>query len=542
MIFDVAAAYAERRLTIGRIISEHAGRFGDKIFLRNLDDGRLFSYRDLDVITNRLANAFLSLGCGRGSHVAMVMDNCPEFLFVCYALNKIGAVAAPINTAAHGKLLAYYLNLSDAMLVVTQGALVGNVLAVVGDAPAVRKVVVIGEVPAAIDYSGELVEDYAALLQSSSETAPDIEVSFNDMAYLMFSSGTTGPSKASMHSHVSSINGGFAAVRAQSLAPSDVFYSPLPLFHIGGIFMGANAVLIAGATMALPARFSVNNFWRDVKRSGATVANTIGAMLAFMWNEPASPDDRNHHLRLVGTAPMPQFARDFEKRFGAPIYVAYGLSDFGYACHLKSTDPQSKWASSGRPVEGVQLKIFDDDDMETPTGKTGEIVLRSEWSWGAAHGYYKDPAQTVAAWRNLWLHTGDLGYLDADGFMYFAGRKKDAIRRRGENISAFEIEQALTRHPAIAEVAAFPVSSEYTEEEVAIAIVFRSGAGIEMTDLIDYCQKNMAYFMVPRFVQVLSGLPRTGTQRVEKYKLREAAERDRESLWDREKAGIVVRR
>jgi crotonobetaine/carnitine-CoA ligase len=198
--------------------------------------------------------------------------------------------------------------------------------------------------------------------------------------------------------------------------------------------------------------------------------------------------------------------------------------------------------SAGRARPGYRIRIADDDDFDLPPGEVGEILLRSERLWDTSLGYYKMPEATLAAWRNFWFHTGDRGYLDANGYLYFVDRKKDAIRRRGENISAFEVEQVVASHPAVQDAAVYPVRSEMSEDEVAVSVVRRTGAALDERTLVEYCAANMAYYMVPRFIEFRAELPRTLTEKTEKYKLKSEAEADPTRLWDREKAGIVLKR
>jgi crotonobetaine/carnitine-CoA ligase len=291
----------------------------------------------------------------------------------------------------------------------------------------------------------------------------------------------------------------------------------------------------------LTRRFSVSRFWPEVREMGATQANLLGVMGNFLWNQPPGPQDREHTLRQCTMVPMPPFAGDFEQRFGVRMTSVYALSDYGMGSLLGPEHPADKKRSAGLPAPGVEVAILDDDDMPLPAGQPGEIALRAREPWTTSQGYWKMPEATIAARRNLWFHTGDRGYLDADGYLFFVDRKKDAIRRRGENISSWEIEQILQAHPAVAEVAAFPVRAE-SEDEVMVSIVLRPDAALDAPGLLAYCQANMAYYMVPRYVDFVPALPRTLTEKVEKYKLRANAEQRLSEIWDREKAGIAVRR
>ncbi len=288
-------------------------------------------------------------------------------------------------------------------------------------------------------------------------------------------------------------------------------------------------------------RFSVSRFWDEVRDNGVTLLNSLGAMSEFVWNLPAGPQDREHSVRLCRMVPVPRYASEFEARFGVKIVSGYGLSDFAQVAAFTARDPREKLGSAGRPRKGIQLRIVDDDDFDVPQGTPGEIVVRSDNLWNTSQGYYKMPEATLAAMRNQWFHTGDRAYLDADGYLYFIDRKKDSLRRRGENISAVEVEQVIASHPAVLDVAVYPLSAETSEDEVAATVVLKPGAALSGRELIEHCSQNMAYFMVPRFLDFACDLPRTLSHRVQKFKLVEAAQARRESLFDREKEGIVIR-
>jgi crotonobetaine/carnitine-CoA ligase len=239
---------------------------------------------------------------------------------------------------------------------------------------------------------------------------------------------------------------------------------------------------------------------------------------------------------------VPPFAGEFEARFGVRVISTYGLTDCGMPTVFSQSDPGSKLGSAGRARDGWRVRVVDEGDFDVPAGESGEIVIRCERPWGNASGYYKNAEATVAAWRNGWFHTGDLGRLDEDGFLWHVGRNKDAIRRRGENISAFEVEQAIVKHPAVAEAAAFPLPSELGEEEVAVAVVLKSGETLDEIELVEHCKKAMPYYMVPRYIQFASDLPRNLSLKVQKFKLKQLALENFKALWDREKSSVVVKR
>lgn len=530
-------------LTFAKVLARQAARNGDKPYL--LFEDRSWSYRELDLLTNRLANGLLDFGIETGDHVAILVGNCPEVIFLTYALGKIGAVVVPINTAARGDLLSYFLTQSDSVAIVVGTESLPRYAEVAENAPLIRRAVVVQEpasdnaVPAAL--RGAAVTRYEEL-ERASAAPPGIEVGLHEPHGIFYTSGTTGPSKGVVRSNAASIY--YSMGRAQYIGyhEDDVLYTCLPLFH--GNAMGATTIpaLVADATLVLSRRFSARAFWGEIRRYGVTQFNLLSSMTNILWGQPESPADRDHKVRKCVMVPVAEFAPEFERRFNVKVVSSYSLTDFGQGTFLQLGFPPSKYRSAGKPRPGVEIAIMDDDDRPLPPGVAGEICLRTDDPFLGGRGYYKMPEANEAANRNGWFHTGDRGYLDPDGYLYFVDRKKDAIRRRGENISSWEVEQVIGRHPAVMEVAVFPVRSEMSEDEVMASIVCRPGHTLDPVELIRFCEKRMSYFMVPRFVEFLDALPKTMTEKVQKNALKESAEKRLGSIWDREKAGIVVAR
>ena len=535
--------YPIRERVLGQVVAEKAALHGDRTFVQFED--RRYSYRDVDVLSNRIANGLATMGVKKGTHVAFMLDNKPEVILVLFALSKLGAVAVPLNTAAKGELLAYYVMQSDSEMAIVDAALVDRIAAVAARTPKLKHIVILREdgAPAAgVGAPGLPHSDFAALL-TASEARPEAEVRFNDLQALLYTSGTTGPSKGVISTHAHSMGCGFAIAQSFGYRPDDVIYLCLPMFHGNAWLCSVLPALLADASIAISRRFSTSAFWNEIRRYGATQFNSLGATTGWIWNSPPSPHDRDHKVRQVMAVPTPhQCYHDFEKRFGIKFTSVYALTDFTIVAALGPNDPSGKWGSAGKACEFNEIRVVDDEDFDLPCGQTGEILVRTTLPWHSAQGYYNMPQATLSAYQNLWFHTGDRGYLDEDGYIYFVDRKKDAIRRRGENISSFEVEQIILKHPAVLEVAAFPVTSEYSEDEVMVSVVLGADRTLSEVELIEYCKENMAYYMVPRFIDFVSELPKTMTLKVEKYKLKADAGQRLAEVWDREKAGIVVKR
>jgi crotonobetaine/carnitine-CoA ligase len=531
-----------RRLTIGDVLARRAHELGEKTYMTCVPTGRSYSYADINRISDRWANALIARGIGKGAHVAVMMENCPEQLLLYFAIGKIGGVCVPINTAARGRLLAYYLQLADVTALFADVALLDRVADISDQVPLLSQIFGARTHPdAKATASLPGLQDLADLDQDPDESPCNLG-GFSDPGFIAFTSGTTGPSKAILITQAGMMLGALNYARSYGYAESDTYYICLPLFHASAVRAAAYLMLMAGGSIALARWFSVSRFWSEVRASGATTFNLLGSMVNFLWNAPPSADETEHSVRFCRMAPVPHFARGFEDRFNLRIVSAYGLTDVGIPAAYTLDHPREKLGSCGKPREGWQVKILDEDDFEVPQGEAGEICLRCDVPWHTASGYYKMPEETLKMTRNGWYHTGDRGYLDEDGFLFFADRKKDALRRRGENISAWEVEQILQRHPAVREVAIYAVKAETSEDEVAASVVLNAGVQASESEIVEFCRRNMAYFMVPRFVQFVDALPMTPTQKVEKAKLRARAAEFPDSLWDREKAGITIGR
>ena len=535
-------------LTIGHVLRDKAAKMGDSQFLSYIPDGCVFTFAEVDRLSNILANGLLALGIKPGDHVALMMANRPEMLFLLMALGKIGAVSVPLNIAARGAQMRHYLGHSDAVALVVEEAFLAQLDDVEDALLKLGKVVLFRESSSATEEprrAGACASlqtvDFARLMDAL-DSAPDVAVKFNDLAMLLYTSGTTGLSKAVMFTQAYALLYGIDQVENYGFRSSDTVYVCTPLFHAHGLLSHTYGPLVLGAKVALSLRFSASNFWNEVRGCGATVLSMLGSMANMLWSQPPGENDTRHSVRQATIAPAPSAGVEFSRRFGIGILGAYGLTDYGMGTILRADEFEKKVGSAGRPRPGMQVRVVDENDLPLPAGEIGDIVLRSEIPWNTSPGYYKLPDATLAARRNFWFHTGDRGYFDADGYLFFGDRKKDAIRRRGENISAFEIEQVLANHTAVADVAVFAVPSGLGEDEVACALVVKPGMTLSEAQVIAYCEKHMPYYMVPRYLQFLADLPRSATHKVEKYKLQNDAADRIDSFWDRDKAGVVLRR
>ena len=321
-----------------------------------------------------------------------------------------------------------------------------------------------------------------------------------------------------------------------NIRETDVLMTTLPMFHTNALNAFFQA-LLNGATLIVEPRFSASGFMPALAEHRATVTYVLGAMVPMLLAQPLSSADRAHQVRIALAPAVPaHFHAQFIERFGFGLLDGYGSTETN--CIMGVPLAEQKPGMMGKLLPGFSARVVDAHDNELPDGEAGELVLRADEPFAFATGYFGMPEKTVEAWRNLWFHTGDRVVRERDGFYRFIDRMKDAIRRRGENISAYEVEQVLLSHPQVENATVYAVRSELAEDEVMAAVVLRAGASLAHAALLDYCQPRMPYFAVPRFVEFVGSLPVTESGKVTKYKLRERGVTA--DTWDREKAGYKL--
>ncbi len=532
--------YSLKQRTIGHVLADKAARLGSKTWLIHGADR--YGYDQAHDLSNRYANGFRALGIAKGDHVAVMLPNCPEFIWTIWGLAKLGAVAVPLNTAARGELLRYFITQSDSVAAVVAAEWAPRVAEALAGDHKLRAFVALGD-GEALAALGRPVADLTAFASASAEEPDRDAVLASDPQYIMYTSGTTGPSKGVISPHSQAHGVGRSLALNFGYRPDDVLYTCLPLFHGNALWYSCYAALWADAALAISPRFTATGFWDEIRATGATQFNSLGAMTNILLRAPASPRDREHRVRQAMIVPLsPQTYREVSDRFGVQVTSLYAMTETFAVTMFTPDDPEAKGASAGRPRGLAELQIVSDEDEPLPTGEVGEICVRPLERGIVMAGYYKMAEATVRDTRDLWLHTGDRGWLDEDGYLFFVDRKKESIRRRGENISAYEVEMLISRHPAVMEVAAVPVTSELSEDEVMVYVVCRDGHSISEEELVRFANRNMAHFMVPRFVRFIDALPKTPSEKIEKYKLKVWAEQNRQALWDREVVGLKLER
>ena len=527
--------------TLRQVLARRAGSRGDAPWIAG--EERSWTYRDLDRMSNRIANGLATRGVARGETVLVMLPDCIEFIAAWCGLAKLGAVQVPINTHLRGNGLSHVVGDSRARTMIVHARFLDRIADVgIGS---VESLIVLGEMPgeASSEEPGGWPDALARLAHSPFSAllaAPDTSVTdgpaATELVAVLYTSGTTGPSKGVMISHVQAYEYARSVVELLELVPDDVYYAPLPLFHIAGQWGVAYAACLAGAQAVLARPFSASAYWPDVRRHRATATFLLGAMANFLFQQPEAGDDADNPLERALVVPLLPEIEAFKRRFGCLVSTTWGATEFNVP--TRSTFHLANNRTCGRVAEDrYEVRIVDELDREVPPGVPGEAVVRPREPWLTMAGYWGRPDWTAAAWRNLWLHTGDMLMRDEEGNLYFVDRTKDAIRRRGENVSSMEVEQEIVVHPDVVECAVVPVASEHTEQEVMAVVVPRPDAVLDPVALIEFLVPRMAYFMIPRYVEVTDALPKTRTGKIRKYALRERGLTP--GTWDREAAGMV---
>jgi carnitine-CoA ligase len=495
--------------------------------------GGSWTFREARDIAAGRAATLRAAGISAGDRVAILCSNRLEMLEIVLGCGWIGAIAVPINTAAMGPQIAYCLSNSGARLLVIEAQFVERLTHASEGMASLGSIWVI-RADAPQSGAGPLLE----ALPPRTEPIAAAPVTSGDTLAIIYTSGTTGPSKGVMCPHAQYYWWGIHSGRILGVSVDDVLCTTLPLFHVNALNTFAQA-LLSGARMVVEPRFSASGFWPAMIRNKATVIYLLGAMVPILLAGEPRADERGHTVRIgLGPGVPANLGAAFAMRTGVTLLEGYGATETNFV--IAASPETQRPGTMGRVVDDFEARVVDAHDVELPPGEAGELVLRANEPFAFATGYFGMPEKTVEAWRNLWFHTGDRVIRDPSGYFRFVDRLKDAIRRRGENISSYEVEQVLLAHPDIDMAAVYPARSELAEDEVMAAIVARPGAAITPIELTQFCEPRLPYYAVPRFIDFVADLPRTENGKVRKYELRERGVTA--STWDREASGYRLRR
>ena len=539
---------------LGEFLREAVERNPDKVFLQIV--GQAITYGELYSWVRRTAAMFAEMGVRKGDRVCLFLPNVPEFHYCWFGLSLLGAISVPVNVAYKRDEAAYIFDNAEATAVVAHRSLQGIAEAAAEISPSVKHKLLVNT---ALDSErdGELSGgpeeegagrgwiEFDRQLEDAGDLGELPEVSPLDTSMLVYTSGTTGNPKGVQVTHLMYVAAGQGFAHWTEASPDDRFFTCLPFFHANAQYYSTMGSLAAGATLVVAERFSASRFWDQVREADATVVNFIGMMMPVLAKQAESDMDRQNNVRLFYGSPAfsPEFLQAFEERFGTDIIVGFGMTETCYGA-IEKIGQERRPNSSGQPRLHPdprfvnRVRIVDDDGNTMPPGQPGEITINNP---AVMPGYWRNQEQTDLALNDGWLYTGDLGWHDEDGFLYFVDRKKDVIRRRGENISSQEVEDVIKRHATVLDCAVIAVPSELGEDEVKAYVTPRPPAAVDEETIVRWCAENLAYFKVPRYIEVRDELPRTPSLRVRKDILRQEREDLISDCFDREAAGIRIR-
>ena len=533
--------------TVGRILARQADRFADKNFIETTS-GDCISYRDMHLRSNQFAQGAAAFGIEYQEPVLVMLPDTIDYVTVWCGLAKRGAIEVPINLAYRKNILKRLCNDSTAKRIIIDCQYVERLEEIADDLEHLDCVILYAE-DQKLDSYGTLPPKLAQTYQVAgfedlfSDISTDFEPApqFSDLVGIMYTSGTTGASKGVSTTHSHSFCYADGAAEIFYLSEEDRFYTAgLPLFHLAGQWGVCYASMIYGATVVLRKGYRNDNFWPDIAEHSCTVVFLLGAIANFLWQQPKLPEDSETPLKKVGMFPVMTEHKQFRERFGVEISTGYGSTESPCPVIHHFDEPLPNHQCVGFPTGRYDVKILDENDQVCTTDTVGEICTRPRAPWEIMLNYWRQPEYTAKVFRNLWYHTGDAGYQDDEGRLFFVDRLTDSMRRRGENISSMEVEDEVNQHPDVLECAVFPVLAEHSEQEVMVVITPQPDVTIEPEKLIRFLDQRMAYFMIPRYIEFTAAIPKTPTGKMEKYKLR--AKGITPSTWDRVAAGIKLSR
>lgn len=517
------------------LVTAKARKNGDRPALKMRN--RVVSYEQLLRDSQRAAQGWARLGVGHGDKVAFFLYNSPDFVSSWYGLNMLGGVLVPLNTALKGEILRYEVADSDAKVLLVDRRLYTEIQSL-GDKVHFGSVVLYDpdgtyhDVPkgatAFPDFLGE-----ASHVPGAASPAPW------EPASIMYTSGTTGPPKGVVIPHEKYLSTARAISTRSLLKPGSVLFTGLPLFHCNAQEMTTNTAILNDLTAAYEEWFHASTYWETAATLGATHVSLLISMINILYKQAEKPTDRGHGVKVALTAGTSREVwPKFEDRFGLTIIELYGMTECGCTT-LMNVPGKVRVGSIGVPLDFVQAQVVDELDQPVAPGTKGELVVRPTRPYSMMLEYYKKPEKTVEAWRNLWFHTGDYVFQDPEGNFYFVDRKKDVIRRRGENIAPYDVESVLNQHPAVFESVVVGVPSPLGEEDVKAYVVLKANHHVDAKALFEFAAESLPFFMVPQYLEFLDEIPKTANQKAQRYLLRQ---RPIGQAHDRDKLGVKVKR
>ncbi len=527
---------ARREHLVLNVLARRARETPDRTYITNVAGGA-HTFQAFYEATLTWADAYRRLGVKEGDRVMVMMPTSFDSLVSGFAPGWLKALDVNVNTAFKGRWLQHIMINSGAEVLVIGEQYLEQLKGVLGDTGNLRAVVVPDAAQALPDLPFQMLTREEFLEGAAPDDALKGPEPWDDTS-VAYTSGTTGVSKGVLQAAGGIPVGALTYWPPDGVSSEDCYYVPYPTFHASGRGLAA-AALLGGASCVIREVFSTWDFWKDIREHGCTITMMLGAVPNFLHQQPPKPDDADNPLRAAFMVPVLEQIEDFKRRFGLQIWTGFGGTDISSPIKSEWLD-ESNWDTCGRVRAGYEVRIVDEHDYEVAPGELGEAIVRADNPWVLNPRYFGMPEKSVDHWRNGWVHTGDGLKRDKDGNFYFVDRIKDAIRRRGENVSSFEVEAEINAHPAVLESAAVAVPSEWSEDEIKAVVVLHPGQALQPEELIKYLIPRMPRFAIPRYVEISEGLPKTPTEKVQKAELRKNLLNDK--TWDREAAGIKLPR
>ncbi|MFW6773908.1 AMP-binding protein [Nocardioides sp. CPCC 205120] len=515
--------------TLDHVLRHHAAERPDAVCLDVPEEGATWTYAEAVDACERVASGFHAAGAQQGDRVVLMAANSSRFVRTWWGTALGALVEVPINTNYEGEFLRHQLEVAQARFAVVDDQLVERWVGVAEHARGIEKFWVIDTGAGIRDKALDLLREngWQAAAWEELEAAEKTvlpRARAQDLGAIFYTSGTTGPSKGVAMPHSQLYFFAQIVVSLTRLTAEDAYLTTTPLFHGNATFMAVYPVIVAGGRAVVRSKFSASRWIDHVRDSGVTVTNFVGVMMDFAWKQPPRGDDRDNRLRCVYAAPTATTIADaFKERYGIEAFVdAFGLTETCAPIMSPYGVERPAGAAGLQNKEWFDIRLVDPEtDREVAVGEVGELVVRPVQPWTCSNGYYNMPEKTLEAWRNLWFHTGDALRKDEDGWFYFIDRYKDALRRRGENISSYEVEQAVLGHPAVVECAVIgvPADQEAGEDEVLAVVV--ASEPVEAAEVLEWCRGRIPAFAIPRYVRVVETLPKTPSEKVRKAALRQ---------------------
>ncbi|HCJ85956.1 MAG TPA: ATP-dependent acyl-CoA ligase [Acidimicrobiaceae bacterium] len=544
---DLGPALPRERWTLVEAVRHQARAQGEREFL-SFENGERLSFAEFDRLTDCLATALADLGLTAGDRILGLLTNSKEFMITMIATHKLRAVFVPVNTELRGGFLEHQIINSSPRMIVVDDNLMGRFSSFDPSETGIETVVGVGDESSPdISKLGLLAEVSQVRMDSLLDTTPNTEKladpSPSDVCTIMYTSGTTGPSKGVLMPQGHCYLFALGIVAAMELTEQDRYFCCMPLFHANGLFMQVYASLLAGSSCHVTKRFSVTDWLNIVREENVTVTNALGVMPEFIFRSPPSPSDRDHKMTRILAIPVAEeWGVAMQERFGVKLRQGFGMTEVNMVAYSDLDDPVMSGCAGPPLSDFFEVIIADpDSDVELPRDQVGEILVRPKIPFCFNVGYFKMPDKTVEAWRNLWFHTGDAGRMDSEGRLFFVDRIKDRIRRRGENISSYELEQTLNEYPGVIESAAvgLRVPGAGGEDEIK-AVIAINGPSPDPEAFLDWCVPRMPRHTVPRYLEFVAELDKTASGKIRKQAIRDAGVT--ENTWDRESIGYVISR